>query len=169
MTIQLLRDDARAYQEVTQKVGEKLVYGTDWTDRITRFWSPNTLIAANTAIRVRPATGFQYTTVAGGQTAQNPPVWPVIIGATVQDGAVTWVCEAIDTTSLLRTPSTQVWTPDSGMISSAASLAGNVTSALIDSTGATEGNDYYVRNFVTMSDGSVEVATWKFFLRSFAT
>ena len=169
MTIQLLRDEERIYLEAVQRPGNKLVYATDWTERIANLWTPGTLIAANSTIRVKPVTGFQYSSTAGGLTGKTAPAWPTTIGQTVLDGSVTWVCAAVDTTSLLRTIASQVWTLDSGIAATGAIIAGNITSAMIDSTGAVDGTDYYARNVVTFSDGSEETAVFLIKVRSGAT
>jgi hypothetical protein len=54
-------------------------------------WTANTAFAANAEII---ANGFVFTTSAGGTSGAMAPTWPMQLGASVLDSAVTWVCTA---------------------------------------------------------------------------
>ena len=53
-----------------------------------------TLTAYNVTDVVHPVApnGFQYRCSVAGTTAAGEPTWPTVLGATVVDGGVTWVC-----------------------------------------------------------------------------
>lgn len=57
-------------------------------------WVALTVYGANTFRRPTTANGFRYEVTAGGGGASGAgePAWPVTIGATVADGALTWTC-----------------------------------------------------------------------------
>lgn len=47
--------------------------------------------------------GFRYRATVAGISAAGEPVWPVVLGATVVDGTVTWVCDGTDAASSTTT------------------------------------------------------------------
>jgi hypothetical protein len=57
-------------------------------------WTAVTAIAANAFRRPTVANGFRYEATAGGggNTGAGEPAWPVTVGLTVVDGAITWTC-----------------------------------------------------------------------------
>lgn len=59
-------------------------------------WTALTVYGAGAEVRpVAGNNGFFYYTVAGGTSAAGEPVWPVVIGNTVVDGTVTWICTGV--------------------------------------------------------------------------
>ncbi|MGZ8317468.1 MAG: discoidin domain-containing protein [Telluria sp.] len=67
-----------------------------------RCWEPSTAYAAN---EIRKPTqpnrnGFRYKVTAGGggSSGSSEPAWPLEVGRTVADGALTWTCEGLEET-----------------------------------------------------------------------
>lgn len=60
-------------------------------------WAPSTIFAANAFAIPRRANGrlYQVTAGGGGASGATPPVWPLVAGATVTDGALTWTDQGI--------------------------------------------------------------------------
>jgi hypothetical protein len=46
------------------------------------------------AVSPSVSTGFLYSCEIAGLTAATEPVWPLILGDTVADGTITWVCSS---------------------------------------------------------------------------
>ncbi|MBT2326137.1 hypothetical protein J7E62_27795 [Variovorax paradoxus] len=67
-----------------------------------RVWVASTTYAANTIRKPTQANrnGFRYKVTAGGGGASgsSEPTWPLEIGLTVADGALTWTCEDLEDT-----------------------------------------------------------------------
>ncbi|MFC3986463.1 hypothetical protein [Streptosporangium jomthongense] len=63
---------------------------------------------------VRPAStnGYVYQAVVGGTSGGSAPTWPTVIGTTVTDGGVTWVCQG--TGVLVVDAADPSWTTSSG-------------------------------------------------------
>lgn len=149
------------YVERTQRPTEKLYHPIDWTGYLSNSWRPGADFASNFLIRPAKATGFQYRW-SGGTTAYLEPKWPTVIDPTlgiVQDGSGVWTCEAVTTQSLSSTVGSSAWSADSPIVVTSASFAGQVTTALIDTTSAVVGTDLYVRNTVTLGNGEIKTGT----------
>jgi len=63
-------------------------------------WVALTVVAANAFRRPTTPNGFRYeaTLGGGGATGAGEPIWPVIVGTTVVDGAITWTCRTFAVT-----------------------------------------------------------------------
>ena len=145
------------YQEFYGRVGDRKIFGIDWSQWLANPWIAGESIATSFVIRPTIPNGFQYICSTAGESAENEPAWPAVVGATVSDGSVVWTCEAIDTTSLSTTVSSALWTATAGILVVGPSVAGQITTALLDATGAVAGTDYVVNCAATFADG--EVAT----------
>lgn len=165
MTIQLLRDNSIPYGEFIQPVGAILPYGVDWTDRVTQWMLRRTTYAASTATRSRKSPGFNYVS-SGGMTGLVEPTLPQVIGGTVQDGSLIWTCAALDNTSLAATLVSSTWSANPGLAFDDETTNGLLTAALIDTTDATDGDDYYAYNVATFSDGRQEKAIFLIHVRN---
>lgn len=55
-------------------------------------WGASTSYVQGAVVRPSTANGFVYYAEAGGTSGSVAPTWPVIVGATVTDGSVTWTC-----------------------------------------------------------------------------
>lgn len=169
MTQELQRDDSLPYREYIQRPSEALDYGIEWSQWLANRWLAGVPFAAGSTVRPRKSTGFEYTTVLGGFSAVAAvptvePVWPTVVGATVSDGSITWVCQAISTASLVSTISTSIWTPDAPVTVSGASLSGTRTLVIATFPSNIPDADYYVRNFITLANGTTKEGI--FLLRS---
>jgi hypothetical protein len=165
MTLQLIRDERMPYGEFVQPVGTKIAYGVEWADRLAQLWMRSTQFAQGVAVRSLKHPAFQYVS-SGGQSDASEPDFAQVVGGTVADGPITWTTMALDDSSLRATISGSVWTPDVGIVVTGQSISGTRTAALVDTTGAAEGTDLYVRNAVTLSDGEVEEAVFLIRVRS---
>lgn len=64
-------------------------------------WATAEAISAGLPIRPTTGNGFYYTATVGGTTGGTEPVWPLVSGATVVDGSVTWQNTGADTVRIL--------------------------------------------------------------------
>jgi hypothetical protein len=144
-------------QTFEQDPGETLDYSVDFASHCSRLREPDTDYTLNTRVRPARANGYQYKASAG-RTGTAEPRWPTTVGATVQDGSVTWTCEAIDTQSLRRTVSAVSWAVDTGLTKGTESLSGTKGTVLL--SGGTLGQRYLVRATATCSDTSAPVVAF---------
>jgi hypothetical protein len=144
------------YGEFFEAVGDSLIYGIDWNGALANYWQRGGTVPANTTVRPHAPNGFQFNTVLGGQSGSAEPTWPAIIGQTVTDGSVVWVCEAIDTTSLSATAQSAQWRVPTGITVDGQEIAGQLTIALLDASQAVVGQNYTINVQTTMSDGEVK-------------
>jgi hypothetical protein len=65
-------------------------------------WAASTTYAANDIRKPTPQNrnGFRYKVTAGGggNSGSTEPTWPLEIGATITDGALTWACDDLEDT-----------------------------------------------------------------------
>jgi len=139
-------------QVYEQDPAETLDYSAEFSGHCSRLREPDTDYATGTRVRPARANGFQYNASTGGRTGTNEPRWPASIGATVQDGSVTWTCEAISDASLKRTVTTAAWTADAGITVGTTATAGTKSTALL--SGGTLGQRYLIRCTATCSDNT---------------
>lgn len=71
---------------------------------IAQSWAPTTTYASNALVTPRRPNGryYQVTAGGGGQSGATPPVWPLIAGQTVIDGALTWTDQGVSSQSRLE-------------------------------------------------------------------
>lgn len=153
------------YAEFYVRVGDRNIYGIDWTFWLANRWRGGAAFALNFAIRPDTANGFQFICTVAGESGTEQPTWPAAIGATVNDGSITWTCEAIDNTSLATTLQSAIWTPPTGVTTSGPTIAGQIASAMLDATAAVVGNDYLINCAATMTDTEVKVGQIKLKVR----
>lgn len=148
-----------ALPQFEQDPDEVLTYGFDFGQECARIRRADETYATNTRVRPGQRNGFQYNASTGGRSGTREPRWPTTVGATVQDGSVTWTCEAVSNASLERTVSgTPAWTADTGLTVASPSVNGEIALAAI--SGGTLGQQYMVRCAATLSDGNVLVGAF---------
>lgn len=169
MTQELQRDDSLPYREYIIRPGEALDFGIEWSQWLANRWIAGIPFSAGSVVRPSKSTGFEYLTTAGGLSAAAAiplvePIWPAIVGGMVSDGSITWVCQAISTASLISTISSSSWTVDAPITQSGASLSGTRALVLATDPANTGDGDYYLRNFITLANGTTKEGV--FLLRS---
>ena len=55
-------------------------------------WEASTVYEVDAVVEPTTENGYRYRASARGNTGASAPAWPVAIGSTVVDGAVTWTC-----------------------------------------------------------------------------
>lgn len=98
-------------------VAERIQIGFDLTDFCANRWAARQVYGVDEVIRPtigRDNTGSQYRVSVAGQSGTNEPNWNQ---ATVIDGTVTYIREAVDNDSLARTIATVTWDGDGLSIS----------------------------------------------------
>jgi len=59
----------------------------------TLTWAASTGYTAGSVVRPTTGNGYLYMVISGsGNSSTTQPTWPTVIGESVVDGAVTWVC-----------------------------------------------------------------------------
>lgn len=143
--------------EVCKGANDRKPYGFNLTASLARNWAPGLVFAEGDVIRpLRRPTGFEYVAGGDGQTGHREPNWPTELGGTVQDGSITWTCQAISADSLLRTIAQSTWAGDSGISVNGETVmngASQRTGAYV--SGGTAGQSYMVVNTVEFSDGAI--------------
>jgi len=100
-------------------------------------WTALTVYGAGAEVRpVAGNNGFFYYTVAGGTSAAGEPAWPVVIGNTVVDGTVTWICTGI----LMNRASLANGGGGSCQITSAGTVTGTTANPDFDADGWVNGD-----------------------------
>ena len=78
-----------------------MVLGTQVTDgtvvwacqyRVVAPWTAAQTQAVNASVHPTTGNGYVYRALTTGATGGGEPTWPIIIGGTVVDNAVTWRC-----------------------------------------------------------------------------
>lgn len=163
MSLELLRDDALPYREYLLRPGDALDFGFDWSRWLANARRSGAAVAAGYCIRPGKPNGFEYVATAG-VTGSEEPVWPTEIGASVDDGSVSWVCQAASSSSLASLVSSAVWTPDSPVtVSDQTVLSGNITAARITVPALAPDGDYYV--FCKMTTVAAKAKTGTLLMR----
>lgn len=168
---ELLRDDVLPYAEFYLRPGSSDTYAIEWLGHLTNRWFAATEFAQNDTVRPRKATGYQYTvSSASGCSGAVEPAWPAQVGATVVDGSLTWTCEAADTQSLYATVTLSTWSADVGGVTVLGSSLGGVlntrANVLVQAGNSLADGDYYVRNVVTLSNGTMPEGVLRFSVRN---
>lgn len=97
--------------ELCKRTDERKFRGIDLTGFCSRRWIAGAIFGSGVAVRpaalddggARGPTGWEYVTQGAGQAGKSEPKWPSGTGATVQDGSLTWVAQAISNASFERT------------------------------------------------------------------
>jgi hypothetical protein len=55
-------------------------------------WAASTAYALTNIVSTITGNGFYYECTTGGTTGASEPSWPIIVGNTVTDGTVVWIC-----------------------------------------------------------------------------
>jgi hypothetical protein len=66
--------------------------GTSWSTVVVPVWAVSAAHTLNTLVQPTVANGFYYKATTAGVSGLTQPVWPLVLGATVVDGGVTWTC-----------------------------------------------------------------------------
>lgn len=74
--------------------GESFKVIIDLYGMCANFWRGNEQFGTTEYIRPTHANGYSYECTTAGTSGSREPIWPKTIGATVQDGSVTWTCRA---------------------------------------------------------------------------
>jgi hypothetical protein len=144
----------RVVFKVCKAAAERLDYAFNWTHEFANRWQADYPFAAATAVRPSTkdgATGFEYVS-SGGVSGTEEPVWPTTLGATVEDGSLTWTAAAISNTSLRhRIVAPSAWTAATGLTldDEADTDSPALQESRIWAEGGTEGETY--RNFVEVT------------------
>ena len=136
-------------------VGEKIIFGLDFSLWLQQGWRPGALVAVDFSVRPSLPNGFQYECVRPGQCGNIEPTWPLHLSGVVADGTTEWAAEPIDSTSLASTISSVSWSAPTGIVVSSAALSGQIATALLDFTSALSGSTYLVNIAATMLNGEV--------------
>ena len=74
---------------------DPVVAPTQITSALETAWTLNTVTALGAKRRPTVDNTYVYTATVAGTTAGAEPAWPTVVGTTVVDGTVTWVCDAL--------------------------------------------------------------------------
>lgn len=58
-------------------------------------WASTTAYVVGDVVRKVASNGYVYRCVVAGTSGGTEPTWPTVIGQTVTDGTVTWVCAGV--------------------------------------------------------------------------
>lgn len=147
-------DDVRLFEPVPKDPGRELDVELSLYDLCAAKWVANRDYTTSEFALPRIATGFAYEATTGGRSGAREPVWPRTVGATVQDGGITWTCRAAGSNAMyaLSDPSA-VSDPLGLTISSVAVSADCNIHATYE--GGTLGRDYDVVYTVTLNGKTV--------------
>ena len=65
-----------------------LTVANSWSSQ----WAASTAYTLNQVRRPTSGNGYLYRVVVAGTSSGSQPTWPTVIGTTVTDGGVTWLC-----------------------------------------------------------------------------
>lgn len=85
------------------RVGARVPYTIDLTLVCASLWAGGKVVPSTSRIRPTRRPGFEFEAQNAGQTGGREPRWPVVLGATVQDGGVSWIAREISNGSLQKT------------------------------------------------------------------
>jgi len=92
--------------EVVQTTGDFIGWGTGagtatkastalFTEAIPAAWTASTAYALNALVRPTTQTRYGYRCITAGTSGTIEPTWPTVVGETVTDGTVVWICYAL--------------------------------------------------------------------------
>jgi hypothetical protein len=156
-----MEDRGAPFAEVEAKrVADKVPLRVDWHDYLINTREPGKAVAQNYVFRPprSRATGLEYKCTTAGVTSQAPYDrlrWPTAAASTITDGTVVWTAQAVSTSSLRATVSSDSWTADTGL-----TLSDQSNTDLIYTTYAaagTNGERYEVKHAITLSGSPAEI------------
>lgn len=145
------------YAEFYLRVGERNTFGIDWSEWLANRWSRGSAVLLGFTVRPSVPNGYEFVCTTAGESGFAEPPWPARLGATIRDGSVVWTCQGMANDSLKNTLSSAVWTAPAGIAASSATVLGQISAVMLDTSAATAGVDYMVENTATMSDGEVKI------------
>ena len=137
----------------SKRSADKVPVQIDWHDYLINLWAPGVAVEQGVTIRPRrsAATGFEYLCATPGVTAKKEPRWPTAVGESVTDGSVVWTSQARSIASQRTSITGSAWDADDGVTLSDQSNADLIYTTFVD--GGEDGEDYEVRNLVTLANG----------------
>lgn len=145
------------FDDVTVNPGEQRPVELDLYSAAVSEWRPNEEYTAGAYVRPRMPNGFAYQ--AGGSaglSGATEPYWPKTLGATRQDGSITWTCVAAGTNGLSEITSPSAAAAPVGMTISAISVE-NFRKIRAVYSNVVEGSDQLVVWTFTL-DGNTRIA-----------
>lgn len=113
-----------------------------WAATVANSWSVSAAISTaylvGAVVRPSAGNGFVYQCVVAGTSSGTAPTWPTVVGTTVADGGVTWLCIGSSVTVLGA--AALVWTSTGAGFSAAFGL-------VYDSTPGTAGTNPIIGYF----------------------
>lgn len=154
-----MRQRPQPYAEYFLKVGEKVPFGIDWESWLEQRWLAGRLYSLNYVLRPTHATGYEYKCTTAGYSGDSEPAWPAT--GTIADGSIVWTPQAISASSLSASIISAPWTAPGAIALTNQSLSSYKATVLVDTSGATAGQQYDVLNTLNLSDGTAKVGTWR--------
>lgn len=130
--------------------------GVDWHDYLIKKRVPGKLYQIGDVFRPlrAQATGLQYRCTSGGVASGAPFQdlrWPRSPAATITDGQVTWIAEAISSATLISTISSAVWVAPTGVTLGAETIDDLRYMVLV--AGGTSSEQYELKHQITLASG----------------
>jgi hypothetical protein len=135
-----------------------LDYAVSFEEDCARTWRPIADYGAGERIRLfsgGKCVGFEFEPTTPGRTGTRLPVFPSVVGATVDDGSLVWTCRALSNDSIIRTI---VGTPSWSVEEDEITITGEAIAdfqATAKLGGGEDDEDYDVTVTATTSDGLV--------------
>ncbi len=136
----------------TKRASERITYRIDFARTLERRWLPGVEYDADDYVRPTMPNGFEYRATTDGQTEHEEPNWPQEIGATVQSGSVTFICEAL-LGNASDSIANQSIVADPGISVAGSSVEGTVVNVTL--LGGTASNQYTVLVQITTNAGEI--------------
>lgn len=134
-------------------------FENDWSSVIINQWRPDYKWPAGSIVRPPVGNGFVYVNETGEarRCGLLVPDFVPGVGETTQDGSVIWTAREEDDVGI-EAISASVFTLDAGISEVASAIDGLLTTITI--SGGVAGEQYRVRNVITLSTGGQEPYSW---------